>query len=85
MINEVVRSKLPYDALVFDNYAYDNSIIGVSLDGRVIYCFEMMIEELMEEDGISYEEAIEWIEYNTLRSLPYAGEKAPMVVYIERY
>ena len=84
MINALIRKKLPQDALVFDNYAYDNSIIGVSLDGRVIYCFDMMVQELMMEENISEEEAIEWIEYNTLRSLPYAGDKAPIVVY-ERY
>ena len=27
------------------------------------------------------EDAIEWIEYNTIRSLPYAGENAPIVMY----
>ena len=44
MINEIIRSKLPKDALVFDNHSYDNSIIGVTFDGRAIYCLEMMIE-----------------------------------------
>ena len=26
-------------------------------------------------------DAIEWIEYNTIRSLPDAGEKSPIVMY----
>jgi hypothetical protein len=85
MINEIIRNKLPEDALVFDNHSYDNSIIGVTFDGRAIYCLEMMIEELMQDEEMSMEEAIEWIEYNTIRSLPYAGEKAPIVVSWERY
>lgn len=83
MIDIEKRKQLPPDALVFDNNSYDGSIIGTTLDGRVIYCLEMMIEELMEDEGISEEEAIEWIEYNTIRSLPYAGPKAPLIVSIE--
>ena len=27
---------------------------------------------------------MEWVDYNTLRSLPYYGEKAPEVVYTSR-
>jgi hypothetical protein len=75
-----IREQLPPDAVVFDNYAYDNSLIGVTFDGRAIYSFNKMIEELMEDEGWSEIEAIEWIEYNTLRALPYAGEKAPIIV-----
>lgn len=75
-----VREQLPSDAVVFDNHAYDGAIIGTTLDGRVIYSFNKMIEELMEDEGWSELEAIEWIEYNTLRALPYAGEKAPIIV-----
>lgn len=82
-INQDIRNKLPADAIVFDNSAYDNSIIGTTIDGRVIYGFELMIEELMDDEGLSEIEAIEWIEYNTIRALPYAGEKAPMIVYTE--
>ena len=48
-VNQEVRNELPDDAVVFDNYAYDNSIIGVTLDGRAIYLFEDMVMELMEE------------------------------------
>lgn len=81
MINNVLRAKLPEDALVFDNCSYDSSIIGVTLDGRVIYCYEKMVEEYMMEQECSYEEAVEWIDYNTIRSIPYAGPKAPVIMY----
>ena len=82
-VNQNIRDRLPEGALVFDNHAYDNSIIGVSLDGRVIYCFERMVEELMSDENWDELDAIEWIEYNTIRALPYAGDKAPMVVYLD--
>ena len=44
-----------------------------------------MIEWLVEKDGITQEEAIEWIEYNTIRAIPYAGSKAPIVMYDINY
>lgn len=78
-INKEIREALPEDSLVFDNASYDNSIIGVSTDGRVIYSFNKMVKELMADDGCSELEAIEWIEYNTIRSLPYMGENAPII------
>ena len=79
MLNEEVRRELPDDAVVFNNYAYDNSIIGTTTDGRVVYSYEQMIEELAQEEGISREEARDWIEYNTIRALPYI-DNAPVIV-----
>jgi hypothetical protein len=35
----------------------------------------------MEEEGWEETEAIEWIEYNTLRALSYCQGKAPIVLY----
>lgn len=80
MIIKEIREKLPDDSVIFENHAYDNSIIGLTLDGRVIYSYERMIAELMVEENMSYEESAEWICYNTIRALPYAGDKAPLIV-----
>ena len=48
-----------------------------------MYDYEKMINELAEEDGISYEEAQEFIDYNTMRSLPINyqdGQYAPIII-----
>lgn len=66
---------------IFKDDSYDDALIGVSEDGRAIYDFDLMVEWLMKTDNITSEEAIEWIEYNTIRSLPYAGQGAPIVMY----
>ena len=79
-VNQDIRNLLPDDAIVFDNASYDNSIIGTTLDGRAIYDYDLMVSEFMSDEECTSDEAIDWIEYNTLRSLPYAGEKAPLVV-----
>lgn len=69
------------DVIVFENESYDDALVGVSHDGRAIYSFDKMVEWLCRKDNIDEEEAIEWIEYNTIRAIPYAGEKAPIVMY----
>ena len=81
-VNIDIRNKLPPDAVVFDNHSYDNSIIGTTFDGRAIYDFNKMVEELMGDEGWSETDAVEWIEYNTIRALPYCGEKAPVIVNV---
>ena len=69
------------EAMVFDNPSFDKSIIGTdSLRGVAIYDYNKMIEEYMADEESSYEDAVDWIEYNTLRTIPYMGEYAPIVL-----
>lgn len=83
MVKPEIRERLDENALVFDNPAYDNSIIGQTFDGRAIYDVEAMAEELASDDEMTIEEAMDFIDYNAIRSLPYAGDKAPIVVHLE--
>ena len=83
MVKPEIRERLDDGALVFDNPAYDNSIIGQTFDGRAIYDVESMAEELAADDEMTIEEAMDFIDYNAIRSLPYAGDKAPVVVHVE--
>ena len=34
----------------------------------------------MDADGMSYEEASEFIDYNTVRACPYMGSQAPIIL-----
>lgn len=69
------------DFIVFENPDYDSAIIGYSDDYRIIYDFDLMVEHLMTVDNMSFEDAIEFIEYNTIRSIPYAGPSTPIVLH----
>ena len=80
-VNLQLRAELPEDAIVFDNMSYDGSIVGVTTDGRVVYDYDKMVEELMQDENCSYEEAADWIDYNTIRALPYTGENGPIIMY----
>ena len=35
----------------------------------------------MNEEGWSEEDAVEWIDYNTVRAIPYMGEGAPIIMH----
>lgn len=79
-VNLQLRAELPEDAIVFDNMSYDGSIVGVTTDGRVVYDYDKMVEELMEDEQWSYEDAVEWIEFNTIGGIP-CDENAPIIMY----
>lgn len=68
------------DSIVFESPDYDDAIIGTTEDRRVVYSFEKMVDCLMREEGMCYEEAVEFIEYNTVRALPYVSNH-PEIVY----
>ena len=69
--------------VVLENPSYLNAIIGITDEGALCYSYEKMIECLMEEDKIEQEDAMEFIDYNTIRALPYASSMGvrPIVVY----
>lgn len=69
------------DSIIFENPDYDAAIIGISSDNRVVYDYDEMIACLMLEDDMTIDEAMDFIDYNTLRALPYAGENGPIVIY----
>lgn len=69
------------ETVVLECPDFIDAVIGVSDDERVIYDYEKMIRFLVDTEDMEYEEAAEFIDYNTIRALPYMGEKAPIVMY----
>ena len=63
------------------DFSYDSALIGVTYDDRAVYDYNLMVEWLMEEEGFTEEEAVEWIDYNTIRALPYIGADGPIVLH----
>lgn len=86
MVNKELReeliSRVDDDLVFFDNLSFDNSIIGLTHDNRVAYLFSKMIEETKEQLNCNDTDAIEWLEYNTIRALSYFGhENKPVIIY----
>jgi hypothetical protein len=47
-------------------------------DEVVVYDYDQCVEILVKRDGMSHDDAIEWMEYNVLGS--YLGEQTPIFV-----
>ena len=68
------------NVMIFDNPCYASAFIGISEDNRAVYDFDAMVEFLMEEEDFDEIEAIEFIEYNSIRALPYY-ENSPIIMH----
>lgn len=77
------------NSIVFgeDGKEYFSAIIGYTEDNHIIYDYDLMAQNLTEryiEDGVpeeeAYTDACEWIDYNTLRAIPYCHGIYPIVV-----
>lgn len=71
----------PTDVSYFISPYFVNAITGISDDGRLIYDYDLMISSAMEEQNWTEEEAIDWIEVNTIPTIPYIKDKAPIIQY----
>lgn len=63
------------------DYDYESALIGVTTNGRTVYDYNKMVEYLVNEEDFDDTEAVEWIDYNTIRALPYMGSDGPIVMY----
>lgn len=68
------------DIVTFVNPSFEGALIGVTTDDRAIYDFDLMAESFMKEKRCTKEEAVEWIEDNTIQALPFI-ENAPIIMY----
>lgn len=62
-----------------DNYA--TAILGYTEDGNLVYSYDGMVDWLMDNDDIDDISAREWIDYNAIRTIPYMGDKKPIILY----
>lgn len=66
----------------FINPNYAPAILGITTDNHLVYSYNKMVEYLMEinKDWDS-QDAVEWIDYNAVKVIPYAGDYPPIICY----
>ena len=76
-----------YDGvIIFNNFSYETALVGVTNTHRAVYNYDLMLEFLVNKEGFSgYSDAAEWIDYNTLGSLPSFGDLSPIILYPKLY
>ena len=79
-MNRELLAELGEDVLLMDGF--DDAIIGYSqrINDPIlaVYSWDLMIKVLMERDGMSDEEAMEYIDFNCLGA--WVGEQTPIIV-----
>ena len=83
-LSEYCEDKGLEKVIILDHAAYDRSVVGITEDGRLVYDYQKMVDEFAEDENCKILEAMEWVDYNTLRAIPYMGENAPIVVLDSR-
>ena len=74
-------SEIDDEIVVLDGF--DEAIIGLDTNNRLIYDHDRMVETMMERDSCTEEDALEWIAYNTIPTCDYLGEKGPIIMTIK--
>jgi len=70
------------DVIIFDNPSYDDALIGVTNDNRAVYDYDKMIEWLVTNENMDYEEAIDFINWNDSFC---NGEGYPLIIFSFNY
>lgn len=66
------------DVIIFSEPSYDTALIGVTIDNEAVYDYEKMVEYLVQQDGMNYEEAADFISYNSSYR---QGDGYPIIMY----
>lgn len=70
--------------VVLEGDEFADGCIGITHDYHLIYDYGKLAQSISEKNNISIEEAIEFIDYNTIRSLPYINNQGllePIIMY----
>lgn len=59
---------------------FDDAIIGVTMEGNIVYDYHLMVAIMVERDKITSDEAAEYIDYNVIRACPYY-DPSPIVIF----
>lgn len=89
MGNEETKTVLPLpegvheEATVFEPREFFNTAITGVENGRLVYNEDDVVLAITEWLQCTWSEAVEWYEYNTVRTLPYMGDYAPIIRHEE--
>ena len=77
-IEEFAEACTDEEVLIFDNYL--PAFIGITIKSRAVYDYSKMIEYLLDE-GLTLNEAKDRLENDTIKSIGYMGDRAPIIIF----
>lgn len=83
--SEIDEFELKGAIVLEPRHIFDDAIIAIGYndddESFAVYGYYALMDALKSKDGMSDEEASDWIGYNTLGSIPNMGKRRPMVVW----
>lgn len=79
--SELVTNIADYYPQALKADGFDACIVGYTTEGRIVYSIDMVLTTLVDRDGMTSDEAIEYFEFNM--SCAYPGEFPPIYMYTE--
>lgn len=67
------------DVIIFSNPSYDDALVGITNDNRAVYDYEKMIEWLITNEDMDYDEAADFVCWNDSF---YYGEGYPLIIHL---
>lgn len=71
ILNELLKTKkqtdtsyLPSGSIIFDEFK--DAILGYDLNDQIVYSYDKCIDILINEQEMSLEDAVEWMDYNVI-------------------
>jgi hypothetical protein len=80
MTSDEIKEMADPEAVVWTDF--DEAIIGTDYSGKLVYNINKMIEILVTRDGMTEEEAMEYLDFNVFSA--YVGELTPVHVYLHQ-
>jgi len=77
MTIEEIAERNP-EALKADGF--DDCVIGMTHDGCIAYDAYKMIQQLMDKNGMTHEDAVDYFDFNIAGA--YLGDSTPVYIYI---
>lgn len=78
-LNDIIESYPDEEFIKADGF--DDAIIGIEANSlRLVYSVESAVEILMSKEGMSEDDALEYLYFNTITA--YVGEKTPIWVNV---
>ena len=82
-VRDIIRNNIWEDVLFIgkdnDTFCFDNSIVGITEDCRLVYDYESILHELMKDFGWSQVVAEEFYDNTLINLVKSMGEKAPIL------
>lgn len=60
---------------VLEGDEFADGCVGITLDNHLVYSYDKLMELFCKNSGCTLEEAAEYLDYNTIRSLPYIANR----------